>query len=127
MISHIDHIVLTVADIKRSLQFYQQVLNMEVSSSGAHQHLLRFGEQGVYLQRLGDEVRNHAMEGAGHVGFVSHWSMADILAHLQTQQVPVLEGPVEKTDPHGKMTCVYINDPDNNLIEIRVPIEAGDD
>ena len=127
MISHIDHIVFTVSDIERSSNFYQQVLNMQVISFGEQHCAVRFGEQSLYLQRLGDEVRHHAMEGAGNVGFVSDWTMEDILSHLQKHQVVVLEGPVEKQGPLGVMSCVYLNDPDNNLIEIRVPVATTQD
>ncbi len=35
MISHIDHLVLTVSDIERAVAFYSSVLNMEAITFGA--------------------------------------------------------------------------------------------
>ena len=49
MISHIDHIVLTVADIERSVAFYVRVLGMQAVSFGNGRRALRFGQQKINL------------------------------------------------------------------------------
>ena len=67
MISHIDHIVLTVADIERSVAFYVRVLGMQAVSFGNGRRALQFGQQKINLQTLGMEPRNHAAVGAGDV------------------------------------------------------------
>jgi catechol 2,3-dioxygenase-like lactoylglutathione lyase family enzyme len=36
--------------------------------------------------------------------------------------VPVIEGPVERTGPAHTLRSVYVRDPDFNLIEISEPI-----
>ena len=65
MISHIDHVVLTVADIERSVAFYQRVLRMESVTFGSGRRALKFGQQTLNLQTLGQELRNRAGVGAG--------------------------------------------------------------
>ena len=60
MISHIDHVVLTVADIERSVAFYQRVLRMEAVTFGSGRRALKFGQQKINLQTLGQELRNRA-------------------------------------------------------------------
>ncbi len=60
MISHIDHLVLTVSDIERAVAFYSSVLNMEAITFGAGRRALRFGNQKINLQLLGQEPRNRA-------------------------------------------------------------------
>jgi len=118
MISHIDHIVLTVADIERSVAFYARVLGMEPVTFGNGRRALQFGQQKINLQTLGMEPRNHAAVGAGDVCLITDWPTARVLAHLTAEGVPVLEGPVMKSGAQGPIESVYFNDPDGHLIEV---------
>ena len=118
MISHIDHIVLTVADIERSVAFYVRVLGMQAVSFGNGRRALQFGQQKINLQTLGMEPRNHAAVGAGDVCLITDWPTARVLAHLTAEGVPVLEGPVTKSGAQGPIESVYCNDPDGHLIEV---------
>ncbi|CAM4037905.1 hypothetical protein AEBE7430_13935 [Aeromonas bestiarum] len=68
MISHIDHLVLTVSDIERAVAFYSSVLNMEAITFGKGRRALRFGNQKINLQLPGQEPRNRAQPGAGGGG-----------------------------------------------------------
>ncbi|NLQ16886.1 VOC family protein [Marinomonas sp. M1K-6] len=120
MIRHFGHIVLTVANIDRAVSFYQTVLKMEPVSFGENQKAVRFGQQKINFQRLGQELRNHAMEGAGDVCLMTDWPMDEVVAHLKSCQVTILEGPVSKSGAQGPIQSVYFNDPDNNLIEVSV-------
>jgi catechol-2,3-dioxygenase len=44
-ISHLDHLVLTVAEIEATCNFYQHVLNFEVIEFGENRKALKFGSQ----------------------------------------------------------------------------------
>ena len=118
MISHIAHIVLTVADIERSVAFYARVLGMQAVSFGNGRRALQFGQQKINLQTLGMEPRNHAAVGAGDVCLITDWPTARVLARLAAEGVPVLEGPVTKSGAQGPIESVYFNDPDGHLIEV---------
>ena len=118
MITRFDHIVLTVRDIERSVEFFVRVLGMEAVTFGAGRRALRFGDQKINLQTLGQETRNFAGIGSGDVCFVTEMATDDLLAHLAREGVPVVEGPVAKTGALGPITSVYIVDPDGNLLEI---------
>ena len=118
MISHIDHIVLTVADIERSVAFYVRVLGMQAVSFGNGRRALQFGQQKINLQTLGMEPRNHAAVGAGDVCLITDWPTARVLARLAAEGVPVLEGPVMKSGAQGPIESVSFNDPDGHLIEV---------
>jgi len=120
MISHLDHIVLTVADVEKAVSFYETTLKMEAISFGEGRRGVRFGNQKINFQSLGDEVRNHAMEGSGDLCLVSDWAMEEVIAYLKGREVNLLEGPVAKSGAQGPMQSVYFNDPDNNLIEVSV-------
>ena len=118
MISHIDHVVLTVADIERSVAFYARVLGMQAVSFGNGRRALQFGQQKINLQTLGMEPRNHAAVGAGDVCLITDWPTERVLARLAAEGVPVLEGPVTKSGAQGPIESVYFNDPDGHLIEV---------
>ncbi|MGF1623462.1 MAG: VOC family protein [Alphaproteobacteria bacterium] len=118
MISRIDHIVLTVRDIERAVAFYVRVLGMEAVTFGAGRRALRFGDQKINLQLLGQETRNYAGIGSGDVCFVSDWPLDRVIARLEAEGVPIVAGPVEQTGALGPMTSVYFNDPDGSLIEV---------
>ena len=44
--------------------------------------------------------------------------MYTLTSSLQKCNVPVVEGPVERTGAVGGIRSVYVRDPDGNLIEI---------
>ena len=48
-IERLDHLVLTVADIARTCEFYTRVLGMEVVTFGEGRTALRFGQQKINL------------------------------------------------------------------------------
>lgn len=120
MISHIDHIVLTVADIDRAVSFYESVLKLESFTFANGRKAVRFGQQKINFQVLGQELRNHAMEGSGDVCLITSWSLEEVVAHLNAHKITILEGPVSKSGAQGPIQSVYFNDLDNNLIEVSV-------
>lgn len=120
MISHIDHIVLTVSDITHSVAFYQRVLLMEEVTFTNGRKALKFGNQKINLQLLGQEPRNRAQVGSGDLCLITRWSLEEVITHLTKEQVDIIEGPVEKSGAQGPIQSVYFLDPDSNLIEISV-------
>lgn len=120
MISHIDHVVLTVSDIDASVRFYQRVLLMQESSFASGRKALKFGNQKINLQLLGQEPRNHARVGSGDLCLITDWSLEDVIKHLTNEHVEIIEGPVQKTGAVGLIQSVYFVDLDANLIEISV-------
>ncbi|WP_439333145.1 VOC family protein [Vibrio sinensis] len=120
MISHIDHIVLTVADIERSVQFYKRVLLMEEVSFANGRKAMKFGHQKINLQLLGQELRNLAQVGSGDLCLISNWSLGEVMSHLADENIEIIEGVVEKSGALGAIQSVYFLDPDLNLIEVSV-------
>ena len=118
MISHIDHLVLTVSDIERSVAFYSSVLEMEAITFGAGRRALRFGNQKINLQLLGQEPRNRARVGSGDLCLITHWTLEQVVAQLRRHGVEIVEGPVTKSGACGPIESVYCLDPDMNLVEI---------
>lgn len=125
MIDSLDHLVLTVRDIDATLRFYQSALGMQAvrftAKDGSQRVALGFGRQKINLHAQGREFEPKAatpMPGSADLCFLTAKPMADVVAHLQTQGVAVIEGPVQRTGATGPILSVYIRDPDSNLIEI---------
>jgi catechol 2,3-dioxygenase-like lactoylglutathione lyase family enzyme len=59
-INRIDHLVLTVADIDRTVDFYSRALGMEKIEFGEGRIALSCGEQKINLHQLGREFEPRA-------------------------------------------------------------------
>ena len=121
MIDRIDHLVLTVRDIEASCNFYTTVLGMEEISFGQERKPVTFGDQKINFQQVGIELEPKALRptpGSGDLCFTTSRSMPEIIAHLNTYAAEIIEGPVNRAGAQGRITSVYIRDPDQNLIEI---------
>lgn len=120
-VSHLDHLVLTVADIEISCQFYQSTLNFEVITFGENRKALKFGNQKINLHQVGKEFEPKALHptaGSADLCFIAETPLEEVIAHLQTQNIDIIEGPIERTGAMGKILSIYLRDPDQNLIEI---------
>lgn len=120
-VSHLDHLVLTVAYIEISCQFYQSALTFEVITFGENRKALKFGNQKINLHQVGKEFEPKALHptaGSADLCFIAETPLEEVIAHLQTQNIDIIEGPIERTGAMGKILSIYLRDPDQNLIEI---------
>lgn len=120
-IEQLDHLVLTVADIERSCQFYQQVLGFDIITFRGDRKALRFGQQKINLHRQGHEFEPKAHRptaGSADLCFITSTPLAEVIAELDDLGVIIEEGPVERTGAIGPLLSLYLRDPDNNLLEI---------
>jgi catechol 2,3-dioxygenase-like lactoylglutathione lyase family enzyme len=120
-VRRLDHLVLTVASLEATVDFYTRVLGMNVRAFEGGRLALRFGEQKINLHEAGHEFEPKAkvaVPGSADLCFVVEGDLAAWLEHLEELAVPVVEGPVGRTGALGLMTSVYVRDPDGNLVEI---------
>jgi catechol 2,3-dioxygenase-like lactoylglutathione lyase family enzyme len=120
VIDHLDHLVLTVADIDATVAFYSSALGMEVVTFG-NRKALRFGEQKINLHQAGKEFEPkaaHPTQGSGDLCFITKAPIEQVVVHLKAMHHPIEEGPVERTGAVGTIRSIYLRDPDFNLIEI---------
>jgi len=119
-IEQLDHIVLTVAKIDATIDFYTEVLGMdEVSFEG--RRALRFGDQKINLHQRGHEFSPkaaHPTPGSGDLCFITLTPLEEVIEYLNQLRVHIEEGPIERTGAIGKLRSIYIRDPDHNLVEI---------
>ncbi len=130
-ITGLDHIVLNVGDVERSLAFYGEILGLK----GERVEEFRAGRVGFPSVRINDATiidlfpakeKMPALSGAKNDGNLNHFCMvvdaagfAGIVNYLAAHRVSVREGPVSRWGACGRATSVYFLDPDGNEIEIR--------
>ncbi|MDR9865712.1 VOC family protein [Pseudomonas baetica] len=133
VIQHIDHIVLRVADLQRSIEFYGQVFGAEVVKINEPLGLvhLRAGTSMIDLVDLHGEL---GRKGGGAAGAerrnVDHFCLriepfdeAALIEHLQAHGLSV-EKAARRFGAQGYGLSVYCFDPDGNQVELKGPSEA---
>jgi catechol 2,3-dioxygenase-like lactoylglutathione lyase family enzyme len=117
----LDHLVLTVADVDRTRDFYERTLGMEPVVFGEGRHALAFGAQKINLHEAGREFEPKAAAptpGSADLCFLTNVPVAEVVEHLEANGVEIIEGPVRRTGATGPITSVYFRDPDGNLLEV---------
>jgi catechol 2,3-dioxygenase-like lactoylglutathione lyase family enzyme len=127
-VSALDHLVINVADVARSVEWYRKVLGMEVKVFDPGQGKpvrtsLLFGNQKINVRpRDADKVEwftaDHETAGSDDLCFLTASTPQEVVAHLKACDVAIEEGPVAKQGARGTLRSVYCRDPDGSLIEI---------
>jgi catechol 2,3-dioxygenase-like lactoylglutathione lyase family enzyme len=120
-ISGIDHIVLTVADIERTVDFYCRVMGMERTIFGDDRVALAFSNQKINLHAAGYEFEpkaNWPTPGSADLCFVTHTPLEQVVSELTALGIEIEEGPVPRDGARGPIMSLYFRDPDLNLIEV---------
>lgn len=123
----LDHLVLTVKDIAKTIAFYETVLGMHgevfATADGTNRWALKFGHGKINLHQLGSEFQPNARQatiGSADLCFLTQTPLPVWQQHLENTATPVEEGPVPRTGATGPLVSLYVRDPDGNLIEIAV-------
>jgi len=124
----LDHLVINVADVARSTEWYRQILGMGVivfdpGHGKAPRTSLMFGNQKINVRpKDADKVdwftADHETAGSDDLCFLTASAPDEVVAHLRANGVKIEEGPVAKQGARGTLRSVYCRDPDGSLIEI---------
>ncbi|KAL2074081.1 hypothetical protein VTL71DRAFT_7859 [Oculimacula yallundae] len=135
VVQSLDHIVLTVANVPKTIQWYTSNLGMRSESfvsdatPGTKRYSLVFGDQKINLHEIGKEFEPKAQTvqpGSGDLCFITHTPVSTIRSSLLASGVEIVdlspektdeEGTVLRTGARGKLRSVYCRDPDGNLVE----------
>lgn len=115
----LDHVVLDVADVERSLAWYCDVLGL----AGERVDEWRAGDAPFPSVRIDAAtiIDLFARERTGEN--VDHLCVAvepcDLQAVADSGRFEVLQGPVRRWGARGVGTSLYVRDPDGNVVEIR--------
>ncbi|UTX49759.1 VOC family protein [Chryseobacterium sp. MA9] len=120
-IKNLDHLVLTVTDIDKTIEFYTHVMGFEAVTFGDNRKALIFGNQKINLHQKGHEFEPKAERpttGSADLCFIAQTDIHDVMEELRQKNVEIIEGIVDRTGAVGKIKSVYFRDPDQNLIEV---------
>jgi glutathione S-transferase fosA5 len=114
-VTGMDHILLTVTDLDKSIHFYRDVLGMRVEYKAFRFAILRAGKFGVALStRPWDFERKGEPRGIGMIPHFTTPNMDEFAARLKKFGVPWLREPVRESfgieaffvDPDGYQWAV---------------------
>ena len=136
-VREIDHVVLRVRDLARSLRFYEDVLCMDVERRSDELGLvqLRAGRSlidlvpvDLPLGRAGGAAPGKEGRNVDHVALrLAELDLVRIRAHLAKHGVALEGEPGIRYGAEGLGPSLYLRDPDDNVIELRgAPAERLD-
>ena len=120
----LNHVALTVADMDKTLHFYQ-VLGLELlrtsgpGADGVRSAVLRVGDQEINVFHKAGLVAVDQEDRTGMHHFCVDMEAASIdavVSDLQQAGLNIYRGPVERRDG----TSVFVYDPDGVRVELRV-------
>ncbi len=132
-VTELDHIVLNVRDIDRSVKFYTEVLGLRAERLDE----FKSGKVGFPSVRINDQTiidlfpesnaapspREGIKNDNGNLNHfclvVGQQDFSGIVNYLTERQISIREGPVSRWGARGRATSVYFLDPDGNEVEIR--------
>jgi len=120
-VDRLDHLVLTVASIEATVDFYTRVLGMEAIIFGTGRTALRCGTSKINLHQAGKEFEPKALRptpGSADICLIVDDDIATVIADLTGAGIMIEEGPVDRTGATGPIVSCYLRDPDQNLIEL---------
>ncbi|MFZ0681480.1 MAG: VOC family protein [Candidatus Cybelea sp.] len=124
----LDHIVLNVSDVDRSLAFYVDGLGLEPVRLGEYRRGdVKFPsvrvDAGTLIDLFSPEMRSGTAppnaSNLNHFCLVVEGGIDEILARARAMNATVDEGPIEVFGARGNGRSIYISDPDHNKIELR--------
>ena len=121
MLDRIDHLVLTVAEVERTCAWYTRALGMRRVTFGDGRIALVFGQQKINLHQIDRTFEPKAAAptvGSGDFCVIAGCPLADVIAHLQAERIPIELGPLPRTGARGAILSIYLRDPDGNLVEV---------
>jgi catechol 2,3-dioxygenase-like lactoylglutathione lyase family enzyme len=126
-VEKIDHVVITVKDLNKTIDFYTNALGMKLEkfSSSLDNNQIRyavsFGSQKINIHEEIKPIKPNALNpssGSMDICLISKNKINDWVRHLEKKGINIEIGPERKTGALGSILSIYIRDPDFNLIEI---------
>jgi catechol 2,3-dioxygenase-like lactoylglutathione lyase family enzyme len=126
MIDRIDHIVMNCRDVEATASWYERALGFEreayQSPAEPGQRIaLKFGRQKFNLRPTGSTgwaTCKVDVPGSLDLCFITEGSLKPIIERWKRLGIPITAGPATRTGALGRMTSIYCEDPDGNLVEV---------
>jgi catechol 2,3-dioxygenase-like lactoylglutathione lyase family enzyme len=126
MIERIDHIVMNCRDVETTASWYERALGFKrevyTSPAGpAARIALKFGQQKLNLRQTGTSgwvTCKVDAPGSLDLCFITDGSLQPVIDRLKSLGIAITVGPAPRTGALGRMTSIYCEDPDGNLVEV---------
>ncbi len=126
MVDAIDHVVLTSSDLKNTINFYCNILEMKLKKNyiledQSIRYSLHFGSYKINIHELNNIFDPHAKNakpGALDICFTSNKKVSYWKSKLEKYKIQIIDGPVKRIGANSNLISIYCHDPDGNLIEI---------
>jgi catechol 2,3-dioxygenase-like lactoylglutathione lyase family enzyme len=120
-IKQLDHLVLTVENIDKTVHFYVSILGMQKEVFGRGRVALKFGSEKINLHEAGKEFEPKAHNptpGSADLCFITDIDLNLVMEHVTNMGVEIIEGPVRRVGANAPLLSFYFRDPDRNLVEV---------
>ena len=126
MIARIDHIVMNCRDVETTASWYEHALGFkrETYSSPAEpgeRIALKFGQHKFNLRQTGSPgwvTCKVDAPGSLDLCFITDGGLKPVIDRLKSLGIRITVGPAPRTGALGRMTSIYCEDPDGNLVEV---------
>ncbi len=111
----LDHIVLCVRDVHETLSFYKRILGMRACEERPGKWSMHFGSNKISLQDVqsSPNLAKRTVPGSGNFCVLTDTPISEVVEHLRSNDIEIVEGPAEKAGAVGKILSVYFRDPDS--------------
>lgn len=114
-----DHIVLLVADVERSVAWYRDALGLDIERYDDWRH----GRAPFPSVRVDGGMIIDILAGDRSGRNVDHLCLVldpvDLAAVARSGRFEVVQGPARRWGARGEGTSLYVQDPDGNVVELR--------
>ena len=117
-VTALDHIVLDVADVRRSLDFYVGTLGLEPMQVEEWEA----GRAFFPSVRIDAGTIIDLLEGERSGENLNHFCLVvddDVEQLAASGDLDIIDGPGERSGARGQGTSVYLKDPDGNVVELK--------
>ena len=115
-VEKIDHVVITVKDVKKTIDFYTNILGMKLEkfSSSLDNNQIRyavsFGSQKINIHEEKKPIKPNALNpssGSMDICFISKNKINDWVHYLVKKVINIEVGPEKKTGALGSILYIY--------------------
>ncbi|HZG60207.1 MAG TPA: VOC family protein [Anoxybacillus sp.] len=114
-VQEFSHVTINVSNLSRALQFYIDILQMNLVHRGRKDAYLEWGNAWICLQERPEKAKQREQLGVDHVAFyIDEKDFAKAVNHLQENNVEIVRGPMKR----GLGWSINFLDPDGTQLEL---------